>query len=127
MALDAFVQRSTEPEEVIYRVRMLGTGASTPTKLQGKGVTLGRTGVGVYTVTFNNIPGEFQGLDGFGFNGGTPLNLAGCTVVVTTPASSTTTLVYTITVYAGGTTPAARELAATEVLTFGMVFERTTV
>lgn len=127
MALDASLQRSTEPEEIVYRVRMLGTGASTPTKLQGKGVTLGRTGVGVYTITFNNIPGEFQGLDGYGFNGATPLNLAGCTVVITTPASSTSTLVYTATVYSGGTTPAARELAATEVLTLGFVFKRTTV
>lgn len=125
MALDAFVQRSTEPEEVVYRVRMLGTGAATPTKVLGKDVTLGRTGVGVYTITFGKTPGEFQGLDGYGFNAATPLNLAGCTVVLTTPASSTTTLAYTITVY--GSTFAARELAATEYLTVGLIFKRVTV
>lgn len=127
MAKEAFLQRATEPEEVIYRVRMLGTGAATPTKIQGKDVTLGRSGVGVYTVTFGNLPGEFQGIDGWAFNGATPLNLAGCTVVVTTPASSTTTLAYTVTVYSGGTTPAARELAATEYLTIGFIFKRVTV
>ncbi len=123
MALDSFEVESTEPEEVIYRVRLLGTGAAAPTKVLGKGITVGRTGVGVYTLTFDSLPGAPYGLEGYGFGGATPLALAGCTVVLTTPTAGS--LVYTLTVY--GSTFAARELAATEYLTVGLLFKRVTV
>jgi hypothetical protein len=124
MALDAFTVSDSEPEIVNYSVRILGTGAAAPTKLQGKGITVGRSGVGVYTLTFDNRPGAYQGMT-FGFDADTPLNVAGCTAAITT--STTTTNAWTFTVYSGGTTPAARELAATERLTLNIKFKRVTV
>lgn len=124
MALDAYNTKDSEPEVVNYSVRLLGAGAAAPTKVQGKGITVGRSGVGVYTLTFDNRPGTYQGMT-FGFDANTPLNVAGCTCAITT--STVTTNAWTITVYSGGTTPAARELAANEWLTLNIKFERMSV
>ncbi len=124
MAQDAYPSRSSEPGDVELKLRLLGTGASAPTKVYGKGITVGRSGVGVYTLTFDNLPGAYAGST-WGFDANTPLNVAGCTCAIT--SSTVTSTAWTVTVYSGGTTPAARELAANEWLNMTITFKRTSV
>ncbi len=121
MPLDGFANRTSEPGAYYLEVRLLGTGAAAPTKVLGKGITVARTGLGVYTLTLDALPGVYAGLN-WGFDGVTPLNLAGCTAVLTTPTAGSK--VWTITVYSGGTTPAVRELAATEHLNLQLQFKQ---
>jgi hypothetical protein len=118
---DGYPLRTQEPEEIVIPVRLLGAGAAAPTKVRGAGITVGRTGVGVYTLTWSELPGGYAGFSQ-GFDANTPLNVAGCTCAITT--TTTTSLVWTITVYSGGTTPAARELAANEWLNLDLKFKR---
>jgi len=50
---------SAEPTELRVPFRMVGTGASAPTRQYGKGITITRTGAGVYKLTFSSLPGTF--------------------------------------------------------------------
>lgn len=42
-------------------VRILGTGAAHPTKQEGEGVVVTRTGAGVFAITFAESPFQFVG------------------------------------------------------------------
>lgn len=125
MSQDAYQAMCQEPGEITVPVRIIGTGAAAPTKVWGRDITMARSGVGVYTMTFGELPGAFAGIGGYGFDAATPLNVAGCTIAITTPSAGAK--VITVTVYSGGTTPAARELAATEVLTMRLIFKKLSV
>jgi hypothetical protein len=83
MSLPAFQDRCSEAEVVSYLVRLLGTGASAPTKEYGQNITVTRLGVGNYRLTFTDGPGTFLGFTP-GLEATTNANLKGCTVVATT-------------------------------------------
>ena len=69
--LDAFPRRAQPTGIVDVEIRIVGAGAAAPTVAMGPkgepatggnaGVTSGRSGVGVYTLTFPEKPGKFVG------------------------------------------------------------------
>jgi hypothetical protein len=121
MPQDAYIQRASEPESVGIKVRMVGTGASAPTKVLGQGITITRGGVGNYTMTFSESPGAFETISGLALQASTPANMKQCSVVFGAYSASARTLQLTLWDGAG----AARELAASEWLQFTLNFKRT--
>lgn len=55
-----FNRKSSTAEERTYKVGITGTGAADPAKRYGQGVTVTRTGVGVFKFTFDKNPGNFK-------------------------------------------------------------------
>lgn len=110
-----FPSRYDQLEIVTRKVVLLGTGASVPTKQIGAGITVTRGTAGLYTLTWKEFPGNFEGLT-FGMFAATPGNLAGWSVVATTPAALAKALV--IQVYDGSN--AAADLAAGSQLTLNV-------
>lgn len=113
--MDFYPKRSTEPDLKNVEVRLLGTGASAPTKERGQGITVARSGTGVYTLTFPESPGVWAGAT-HGHEATTASGLAGFTVVVT-PTSST---VITVSLFNGSN--AAADLAAAQWLNLTLRF-----
>ncbi len=107
-------ERSSEALQNV-EVRLLGTGASAPTKVFGKGITVGRTGVGVYTLTFVESPGTWAGYT-WGIDATTPANIKNHDVVVT----ATSTTVITVTLWDAAA--AAHDLAAAEWINLTLKF-----
>lgn len=97
--------------ERIYRVGITGTGAANPTKRWGQGVTVTRSGAGVYVVTWAENPGNFQGW-GQDLAADTPGNVKNYSVV--RGAYSSTTRSITVNVFNGSGT--ATDLAALQYL-----------
>lgn len=56
--------RTTVQEATDYSIRLLGTGAANPTKQEGEGVVVTRTGPGVFRVQFAENPFQFIGAFG---------------------------------------------------------------
>jgi hypothetical protein len=109
MSLPANPDRVSESEVTTYLVRLLGTGAATPTKEFGQNITVSRLGVGNYRLTFTDSPGVWVNY-AWALEGTTPANLKGCTVVATTYDATNKRL--DVQLYDSAF--AARELAATE-------------
>jgi len=123
MGMDAYPVRDLQPEKIEVTCRLLGTGASAPTLEQpaaAAGISVGRTGAGVYTLTFTDDPGTYVGHTP-GFECATPANVEDHKVVVHGYSSK----VLTFTVYDG--TPAADDLEATEYLILNLEFKRTSL
>lgn len=89
--MDFYDGKSSEPELRSVWARLLGTGAAAPTKVYGKGITVARTGVGVYTLTFTGSPGTWVGAN-VSLEATTPAGLAVFSVVVTATSSTVTTV-----------------------------------
>ena len=106
-ALDADPLRTTEADMKYVEVRLLGTGAAIPTKVLGKGITVARTGVGVYTLTFAKSPGNWCGAL-VGLDATTGSDIKNHSVIVT----ATSTTVVTVTFW--DASAAAHDLAALE-------------
>jgi hypothetical protein len=123
MALDAFVQRQSEPESVGIKVRLLGTGAAAPTKVLGQGITVTYTGVGIYKLTFAELPGTFEKAGGVALQAVTPGDIKGHTVVFDTWDATTKSIEVTF----WNASEAAHDLAANEWLSFTLFFKRTGV
>lgn len=68
-----FPALASEANTKLHMVRLLGTGASAPTKQLGQGITVSRTSVGLYKLTWpsNMNPGTFIGAVGT-FGAATP-------------------------------------------------------
>lgn len=114
---DFYQERSSEPELRNVEVRMVGTGASAPTKVYGKGITIARSGAGVYTLTFSASPGRYAGYT-WGIDATTPGNVKNHDVVLT----ATSATVYTVNFY--DATGTARDLAATEWINLTLKFKQ---
>lgn len=71
--------RSVGRARICNVFRMVGTGATAPTLVEGTGVTLARTGAGVYTCTFDDTFSGFIGAT-FGIGATTPADVKGHTV-----------------------------------------------
>lgn len=118
----AFYQNlASEPELRHHIIRMLGTGASAPTRVLGDGITITRDGVGVYTLTWATNPGTWVGPSGESFQATTSADVKGLTV--SWGVFNTTTFAVQIKVW--DNTNVARELAALEWLTTDVMFKAT--
>ena len=119
MAMDGYDLRSSEPDLISIDVRLLGTG-SAPTKVYGKGITVARTGAGVYTLTHAETPGTWAGCLK-GTDATTPGDIKNFDVVVT----NTSATVVTVNFYnASGT---ATDLAAAQWINLSLRYKRTSV
>lgn len=125
--LDAQSAFSVEPEKTDVPIRLLGTGANPPTIQQGKGFTISRTGVGDYKLTFLDHPGTYLNFT-YGLEATTRSAMFGCTVVGKYTAPTATARGFLeISLASGGTSPAARELAAAEFIHLVVNFKRKNV
>lgn len=117
-----YTPKTTIPDERTYRVRLLGTGASAPTKQLGSGVTITRTAAGVYKLTFAKNPGTFIGF-AWGLGATTPGDVKGHTVTrdTMTDATSAGASAY-IEVSLWNASDAADDLQATEYADLAITF-----
>lgn len=109
------VQEGTE-----YFIRILGTGAANPTKQEGEGVTVTRTGAGAYRITFAEQPFQFIGATA-GLLATTNADLKGYTVVFTDYDSTNLRLDFVV----YNSSFAATDLAAAQRLCIRATFART--
>jgi len=56
-----YPERTTLQESTEYVIRLLGTGAANPTKQEGEGVVVTRTGTGAYLIQWAENPFQFVG------------------------------------------------------------------
>jgi hypothetical protein len=113
--LDQYPSRTSEPDLSKIWVRMVGTGATAPTKVYGRGVTIARTGVGVYTLTFATSPGTYAGYT-WGIDATTAANIKNHDVVLTATSSTVLTLTF------WDAAAAAHDLVATEFINLELAF-----
>src|SRR5689334_7853496 len=117
--MDASQEKSCEPGLINCDVRLLGTGAAVPTKVNGYNVLVARSGVGVLSLTVVDVVGLYAGAV-YGFEASTPANLAGFTVVLT-PTSNN---VIGVQIYNGSNT--LTDLAAAQWLNLTLKFKSVT-
>lgn len=117
-----FVSRSTIPDERLYVIRLLGTGAADPTVEIGVGVTVTWQATGVYRITFTKSPGTFIGTRGPMFGAATPGDVKGqtCTRDTWVAPTATASGYLDISVWSSGF--AADDLQATEYLDLTIAF-----
>ena len=120
MSLDAFPQKSNSAGIVAHVVQGVGA-ASSVTQLNGPGVTLTRTGTGLYLLTWSDPPGNFLGAT-WGLSATTAANIAGHTVAFGLYAAAGT---MAVSVYNASDT--LHDLAALEWLTVVSFFSATNV
>lgn len=118
MSIDSFDAQCIEPELIEHIIKLAGAGTSVPGKTFGRGVTVGRTGVGVITLTYAEFPGTYVGLTGFGFESATQAGLKGYTVVTNAITSSVITINIT------SAAEALTDLASGQSLTLKFAFKR---
>lgn len=116
MGMDAYATRDTAPVWH-HIVKLLGTGASAPTKQEGYGITVTRTGAGVYKLTWAENPGKYVGFVP-GLQAATPGDIAGHTVVADTYDTSTKSM--EVCFFDGSN--AAHDLAANEWIHLDITF-----
>lgn len=124
MSTEMLPTRSNVAELKEYHLRLLGTGASAPTKELGYGMTVTRTGVGAFRITWAANPGSFVNFT-WGLGAATPGDVKGQTV--TRDTFDTSAGVYTLDVAMWSSTFAADELNATEYMDLTIRFKETSV
>jgi hypothetical protein len=115
--MDFYELRSSEPEMRYVDVRLLGTGASAPTKVYGKGITVARSNTGIYTLTFTASPGTWAGCT-VGLDATTPGDIKNHSVVCT----KTSATVVTVNFYDASAN--AHDLAALEWINLTLKFKQ---
>jgi len=100
-----------------YIVRLLGTGAANPTVEVGQGITVTRTGAGVYHIVFGENPGIFMGMMPT-IGAVTPSDVKGFSFIRDT--YDPTTLSIDIAIFNASTT--ATDLAASQFLDLWILF-----
>jgi hypothetical protein len=115
--MDFYEPKSSEPEMRYIDVRIEGTGASAPTKIYGKGVTVARSSAGIYTLTFSSSPGTWAGCT-IGIEADTPADIKGHTVVATKTSSTVITLNFT------GATETLHDLADNEFINLTLKYKQ---
>jgi hypothetical protein len=114
--------KSNIPEERLTRVGITGTGAADPTVRAGRGVTVARTGTGVYRYTFTKNPGTFVGISGPAFRADTASAVKGYTCTATPVTAATSTASAYIDVSIWNSSFAAANLEALQYLDITFVF-----
>jgi hypothetical protein len=115
-----YPQRSSIQEATDYVIRILGTGATTPTKQEGEGVTVSYVATGKYKITWAENPFQFVGVT-CGLLATTMADLKGYTVVFEDYNSTAFTMQFTV----YNSSFAAADLAATQRLCINVKFART--
>ena len=128
MSQAAFDPYISEPGIFTTKVRMVGTGASAPTKtaeVDAPNVTITRpSGAGQYRLTCADTPGLWCGPEGLpGLQAATPGDIKGMVVIVGpfTAATADADAYVDLYVYDGGS---AHDLAASEWITVDLDFRR---
>ncbi len=112
----------SEPQLKRYHVRLQGTGAAAPTKVFGAGITVSRTGVGVYRLQFGSeFIGKYVGAKAPFFEDATASVVKGWTVTAT-PYDVTNRR---IDISVWNSAFAAADLAATSLLNLEIDFKST--
>jgi hypothetical protein len=121
-----FPLRTTEAEERIVRVRITGAGAGTPANTLANGTSVSYlAATGKYRVTFDSRPGKtFTGFS-FGFQAGTPSNVAGFSVALDDYTAPTSTAQGYIDVWVYDATPALVDLTSDMKLSLALTFKDT--
>lgn len=115
--------KSSEPELRYVELRLEGAGAAPPTKRNGQGITVTRTGVGDYLLTFAEHLGNYIGHTGIGLEAAVPANIKNHSVVFGAYSAANRTLQVTF----WDAAAAAKELAAAQFLNATLRFKQTTV
>lgn len=121
--MDMSNQQVSEPGSRTVRISMVGTGAAAPTKVYGQGVTITRTGVGVYKCTLAEPPGKYAMISGFTLQATTPGNVKNHSVIFGAYNSTTKSIDVTF----WDAAAAAHDLAALEWISFDLEFKDITV
>lgn len=120
---DYSTNRSSLHGEQIQRIRLAGAGAAAPTVEVGQRITVTRTGVGVYRITWSESPGVFAGLDGPPAFGGT---VAADTKGMTATHGRYDATNRTLDISLWSSLFAARDLLATELMSINVIFTELT-
>lgn len=121
--MDMSNSQSSEPGTKVVKISMVGTGASAPTKVYGQGVTITRTGAGVYVCTLTEAPGKYAMVSGHAIAATTPANVKNHSIVFGLYSATTKS----ITVNFFDASAVAHDLAAAEWISFDLVFKDITV
>lgn len=115
-----YPQRTSVQEATAFAITILGTGAATPTKQEGLGVTVAYVSTGKYKITWQENPFQFVSVY-CGFLATTMADLKGYTVVFEDYSSTAFTMQFTV----YNSSFAAADLAATQRLCIVAQFQRT--
>lgn len=124
MSFEAYPGKITEQEGYLLPVTFVGNNTAVPTKSYGRGVTVSRTGVGTYLLTFSDSPGNFVGLSGTGFQSATTATNAGWTAVAGTFTQATGATKASLVIATFNSTFAAGEMQTTQTLALDLRFKR---
>lgn len=113
---------SNTPGLKMHHVRLLGANGADPTKELGNGITVTRTGEGVYRLTWAQNPGTFVGMVGT-FGAATPGDVKGMTVTRDTFTAATSTASAYLDISTWDSTFAADDIIATEYLDLVIMFK----
>lgn len=125
MSIETQPAQTADPESYVLLLTLKGAGAGViPTIVNNKrGVTIARTGAGLYTLTFGEEPGPtFQGLDG-AFTDPTPSVVFGWTAVGGTYTKRSGGTKATLTIGTGNQAGSGADLATTSQCTLSMCFK----
>lgn len=121
MSQEGWNDKFTEPDVVATFIKFTGAGAAPVVKVNGRGVAVTRTGVGIINLVWDENPGTYLGVLGWGFEATVQSGVKGYTVVpgVYTPATRTLTINIT------NQAEALTDLAALQQLSITFGFTRT--
>ena len=125
MSIETQPAQTADPDSYTLLLMLQGTGAGViPTILNNaRGITIARTGAGLYTLTFGEEPGPtFQGLDG-NFTDATPSNVFGWTAVGGVYTKRSGGVKAKLTVGIGNQAGSGADMAATSQVTLAMCFK----
>lgn len=109
---------ATTPKAKHHTVVIQGNGTGQPTQIEGPGITLNRTNVGIIDITWSTLPGRYIGLVSRSFEAATPSQLKGYSAVTT--RFDPTTLKSTLNIT--DATNALADLTSTQFLTLTFEF-----
>jgi hypothetical protein len=121
MSQEAWDSQVSEPNVVSQYIKFTGAGAAPVVKVNGRGTTCTRTGVGLVNLVFDENMGTYVGVMGWCFEATVQAGVKGYTVVPGVYNTTTRTLTLNITNQAEALT----DLAAAQQLSIMVAFKRT--
>lgn len=103
-----------------HTVAIQGNGTGQPTQIEGPGMTLNRTAVGVIDITWDQLPGQYIGLVSRSFEAATPSQLKGYSAVCTRFDPTT----FKVTLNITDATNTLADLTSTQFLTLSFLFKQ---
>lgn len=121
---DTSLTETNVAEQIDYQLRLLGAGAANPVKELGYGMSVARTGVGVFRITWPSFPGAFVNMS-YTIGATTMSAVAGFTLTRGVPA--VVGGLWTLDVSLWNAANAAVELAAAQYLDLTIRWKETSV